>query len=341
MELPDFIEELEQAITHAGSDQVWKRQVGDKMLWFSPMTFVGQEKTNESLTNAELGVNVVFESKRVTLCHAIVGIGELDFRPWREGAAVFPSVNKEGKKVKVRLEEYLYEKMKAWGGQYIDDVFRVYADLLESHQKDNLKEIRFENAKDPRLELMELEARAAELRNQIGMPPMVEQGSPAARGSSEDETAVEECPEAPQEAAAQGSGKEKPPVPDDPDFDPFHPVRNDGLPKHVREAEAARNGGRRAPAPSSVQRPYVPAEGPPRAQGVPTAPDPAQAQPALVPEDELFVAPRGQPAPPAVPIPPANPDEVLEIPAERKQVPPPRIDPVAQNINPRFARPAR
>ncbi len=349
MDTPDFIAELEKAITNAGADEVWKRTIGDKVLWLSPVQSTGQEKTNEMLANPELGVNVVFESKKITLSHAIVGIGELDLRQYRGGAAVFPILNKEGKPVKVRLEEYIFYKMKGWGGQYVDDVFAVYADLLETHQKNNLKEIRFENAKDPRLELLELETRVAELRSQLGMPPLVEQGSPAARaakgGGSDDGSGqgsdtgadgeLEPAPPKPKAAA-------KSPVPDDPDFNPFSTVRNDGVPQHVQEAEARRDGRRPpAPQPQSVQRPYVP----------PTAPalEPLPRTP--TPEDELFSGPAAGslgPAedpvlmrPRAIPLPPVDAGDVIEAPAERVQAPPPRIDSVQQNVNPRFARPAR
>lgn len=329
MDLPDFIEELEKAVTNAGSDQVWKKTIGGVELWFSPMTFVGQEKTNETLGRDDLGVNVVYESKRCTLSNSIVGIGKLDFRPWRAGQAVFPVINKEGKQVKVSLEKYLFEKMSTWGGQYVDDVFSVYADLIESHQKENLKEIRFENAKDPKLELLELEARAAELRKQLNMPPLVEEGSPAARGPEEPSEEMEA-----QETPVRGPGG---PIEGDPDFDPFKPVRSDGMPQHVVEAESARPGARRAAA--SVQRPFVP-EVAPRVEPVPSAPEPPP--PPLTPEEELFQAQQVAPRPALViPVPPVNPDEVLEIPAEKKMVPPPRIDVVPQNTNPRFARPMR
>lgn len=336
MEHLDFLDALEKAITHAGSDEIWKRKVGDKVLWFSPITSTGQEKVNEALASDEFGVNVVFESKKVTLSHAIVGIGDLDLSQWREGQAVFPSTNREGKKVKVRLEEYMYSKMSGWGGQYVDDVFSVYADLLESHQKSNLKEIRFENAKDPKLELLELETRVKELREQLGMPPLVEQGSPAAKASP--------APEAEDDGKEEDFPAESP-VGDDPDFDPFKSVRNDGPPKHVQEAEAARSPRRaipQAPPPTSVQRPYAPADARP---AVPPSLEPLPRTP--TPEDELFSQqaqgddPLPPPGPRSIPLPPVRPDDVLEIPAERNLAPPPRIDNVQQNVNPRFARPTR
>jgi hypothetical protein len=323
MELPDFIEELEKAVTNAGSDKVWKRTVGDIELWFSPMSFVGQEKTNETMGRDDLGVNVVYESKRVTLSHSIVGIGKLDFRPWRNGTAVFPIVNKEGKTVKVPLEKYLYEKMTSWGGQFVDDVFSVYADLIESHQKDNLKDIRFENAKDPKMELLELEARASELRRQLNMPPLVEEGSLAAKNPDEPAGPV------PDDVNSEG------PAGTDPDFDPFKPVRSDGFPKHVIDAEAARSGERRHSA--SVQRPVSVQE----AKPVPSAPE--APEPVLVtPEDDLFQAAQAAKPRPAIPLPPVREEDVLEAPAEKKLVPPPSIDrPPATSVNPRFARPSR
>lgn len=314
MDAPDFLDQLEQLITNAGSDKLWKRTVGDLELWFSPMTLPAQEKVNETLTRAELGPNVVIESKRVTLSNGIVGLNGIDLRPYRAGQAVFSSVNKEGKSVKVPLEKYLYEKMSTWGGQYVDDVFMVYADLIETHQKENLKDVRFENSKDPKSELLELEARVYELRKQLNLPALVEEGSPAAVKTEDQDRAAPEV---------QGEVD-----PASPDFDPFKPVRNDGFPKHVAEAEAAKGRAQR-----SVQRPIVVSEAPPVRDPEVTG--------AVASEEELFQTPPVS-REPKIPIPPVRPEEVLEKPAERIQVGPPVVDrPPATSVNPRFARPSR
>ena len=78
--------------------------------------------------------------------------------------------------------------MSGWSSQFIDDCFSVLADLLETDQKTNLKEIKFENAKDPREELKELESRVRDLRESLSMPSLVE----APRRLAEEEEPDEE-----------------------------------------------------------------------------------------------------------------------------------------------------
>jgi hypothetical protein len=321
MEFPEFLEELEKSITNAGSNKVWKRTIGEYELWFTPLTLPAQEKVNESLSRGELGANVITESKRVSLSHAIVGINGFDLQEYRSGVAVFPITNKEGKKVKVTLDKYLYEKMGTWGGQFVDDVFSVYADLIESHQKENLKDVRFENSKDPKLELLELEARASELRSQMNMPAMVEAGSLASKTTKEDDD-IEELPTVKEIDPDVG-----------PDFDPFTKVKDDGVPEYVEAAEKnfddlrgrARAGHAKAEAlktPEVVKKNLEP---------LPRTP---------MPEDELFngnpVAKENQ-----VQLPPVRPDDILEKPADKTPVAPPVIDRPPTNINPRFSRPVR
>ena len=318
---PDFIEELERAMTGTGSDKVWKRTVGGVEIWFSPITVPAQEKVQLTLQRTDLGPNLVLESKRTTLAHAIVGINGVDLTPYRAGAAVFPITNKEGKRIKVRLEEYIHWKMATWGGQFVDDVFSVFSDLIDTHQTENLKEVKFENAKDPRVELLELEARAAELRDQLGMPSMVEAGSSAAGAPVDRVESIEpnRAPDDETEALAKDSV--------DPDFDPFKPVRRDPVPQHVADAEANMEAIRRS-----------------RSHGrtVPTAPAPAPAQRDPVPEDEIFPdVPTALAEPPSVIMAPVSPGEVLDRQADRVHVPPPPIDRLPVNANPRFARPRR
>jgi hypothetical protein len=120
-------------------------------------------------------MNVINETKRVTLSFSIVGINELDLREYRDNIPRFPGISKDGSKVKVTLDRYIYNKMTYWGAQYIDDVFSVFADLIETDQKENLKNIKFENAKDPESELEELQKKVDELREALGKPRLVEE----------------------------------------------------------------------------------------------------------------------------------------------------------------------
>lgn len=173
--MDDFLAELERNISNIGSSKCWKREVGDVVLWYSPITLHGQEKVNELLSNAEgLGMNIINETKRITLSFSIVGINDIDLREFRDNVPRFP-VNKDGKNTKVTLDRYIYQKMISWSSQFVDDAFSVLADLVETDQKSNLKNIKFENAKDPRTELKELEARVGELRSTLDMPRLVEE----------------------------------------------------------------------------------------------------------------------------------------------------------------------
>lgn len=172
--MDDFFAELERNITNIGSAKFWKRQIGDVTIWFSPITLTGQERVNDLLSNAEtMGMNVINETKRITLSHSIVGINDIDLREFRDNVPRFPSL-KDGKSAKVTLDRYVYQKMSTWSAQFIDDSFSVLADLVETDQKENLRSIKFENAKDPKTELKELESRVSELRSNMNLPPLIE-----------------------------------------------------------------------------------------------------------------------------------------------------------------------
>jgi hypothetical protein len=173
--MDDFLAELERNISNIGSSKCWKREVGDVVLWYSPITLHGQEKVNELLSNADgLGMNIINETKRITLSFSIVGINDIDLRDFRDNVPRFP-ITKDGKHTKVTLDRYIYQKMISWSSQFVDDAFSVLADLVETDQKSNLKNIKFENAKDPKTELRELEARVSELRSSLDMPRLVEE----------------------------------------------------------------------------------------------------------------------------------------------------------------------
>lgn len=170
----DFLESLENEITKIQSDTVWKREIRDLVVWLSPVSYNSQLIINSVYDNSELGSSVVFESKRTTLSHSIVGLGQIDLRPYKNSYD-FKKVNKEGRTVKCSLQDYMYSKIENWPCQFVDDVFEVYADLMESYQRDNLKNIKFENRKTPQELLREFEENAAEIRESLGLPRMVEQ----------------------------------------------------------------------------------------------------------------------------------------------------------------------
>lgn len=177
--MDDFIAELEKNINKIGAEKVWKRRIGDTEVWFSPISLYAQEKIAEMMNNSEqMGMNVLHETKHLMLSYAISGINGIDFRPYKDVAPYFPITGKDGKMTKVTLDKYLYHKMTNWSGQFIDDAFSVYTDLIETHQKENLANIKFENSKTPEEELADLEARVAELRKELNKPSPEAQPEP-------------------------------------------------------------------------------------------------------------------------------------------------------------------
>jgi len=216
--MDDFFSELERNLTNVGSSKYWKKEVGDIVIWLSPITTFGQEKVNDLLVNTDsLGLNIINETKRVSLSFSIVGINDIDLREFRDTVPRFPVQGRDGKATKVSLDKFIYHKMNSWSAQYIDDLFSVLTDCLESEQKENLKNIKFENAKDPVEELKELEEKAAEIRSNLGMPKMVEY---------KETPKPEPTPEKEVEAVSETSEVS-------PEFDPFTVVKIDKKPSAV------------------------------------------------------------------------------------------------------------
>ncbi len=213
----DFFKELEDSISNIGSDEVWKETIGGHKIWLSPISFTSQAKVQDNITNNDLGSNVIGESKRITLSHAIVGINDIDLRPYRNSGPVFgPVPLPGGKSMKVDLPGYLYLKMSLWGSQFIDDCFAVFADRLETHSKENLKEVKFENAKHPMEELSELMMRVTELRIQLGLPELVEQNNEISESQEFERSIRNERPDVVLDDEPDSSS--------DSSFDPFKPV---------------------------------------------------------------------------------------------------------------------
>ncbi len=173
-----FFQELESKLTSIGTKEVWKRKVGDVLVWMSPTTFSGQSEVRALIESAGLGPNVIFESKRKCLSQAIVGLDDVDLTHYREAGPIFPVMDPRlGKPTKVTLSNYIYFKMSGWGDQFISDLFDVFTDLMGSHEKNNLKEIQFENTRDPREEHDELYGKIIELRQRMGLPDLIESTS--------------------------------------------------------------------------------------------------------------------------------------------------------------------
>lgn len=335
----DILAELDRQLTNVNLDKYWVRKIGDFELWLTTIDYTQSNKVKKVL-EGEFGLE---EAKRVTLSAAIVGVNGNDLRPLRAVGKTIKVRSRDGKNNElVDLPEVIYRKIANWDAEFIDVVFDVYSDIMESHKKDLVKEIVFENAKSPEAELEELEERAASLRERLGKPPLIE----AQRLDLTDEPRTEEgdgSPSAPTDAeleelaqtARQEEGAPKEPVSftgDEDDFDPF---------AHVK----AMRGPAQAP-PDQQQTFVAPSAPPPVPVPVPSAP--ASAAPSAI---EAAIAQRraSSPIPGAAPAmvrpavkahaaQPSVPSEVLEKGAARIVVDPPKVNPnpAAQSKNPRF-----
>lgn len=153
------LEQLESLLDKVGADTLWKKKLGDRTIWLCPISYVAQEKVTEALTSSN-GILGLSDSKRITLSHAVVGIDDYDFRELATQGSVFPVKNAAGNTVMTTLDRFIYHKMGDWGAQYVDDLFSLYADLMEAYQQDNLKGIKFEGSS-----LAEEDSRSAEERS--------------------------------------------------------------------------------------------------------------------------------------------------------------------------------
>lgn len=298
----EFFKQLDEALTDIGADKYWERQIGGHTVWLSPVPFKSQHKINELLTNDELGPNVVGEVKRTTLSYSIVGFDGFDLRPYRDETPRFPIVDhREKKRVKVALHTYLYHKIEDWGTEWIDSAFEVFSDIIESVRKDNLKEVKFENTKDKREELAELEEKVAELRIDLGLPPMVEVKI------GEDEEVVKRPVKAKENAEPEPDLETEP-------FNPFRKIPTEAAP---------------------VSRP-VPAQAPAPVQA-PVQTLPVADSNSIIPG--LNASSKSSSTPDRPYVGGANGD-VLEKRSEREPMPIEVDKPIRQSVNPRFKRPA-
>jgi len=329
---PDFIAELDRTFTNVGTDIFWTKKIGKLEIWLSPLSVTGQERVTAALEKAVAGLNIVGESKKVTLSNVIVGVNSSDLREFRNGAPAFPSKGKDGKAVNVTLEKFLYDKMASWSTDYLDDVFSVYADLMESFQKQNLKDIKFENAKDPHIELQELEQKAAALRAQLGLPPMIE------KGTEENAEPTPESVAAALEAEEQLNQEREGQPGQTEDFNPFKTIEP-SVPSVPPVPEAPQQVAVPAPPQHPIHNPqgHPP---PPRQQPPPSAqPQPNFTMPAVLPANLRRPVPgpaqESSPENPHVAT-PSVPNEVIERPMAKGPAVRPQIDPTQGNRNPRF-----
>jgi hypothetical protein len=304
----DILQELDAKLSNIGHDQIWKRSIGGRIIWFISPSQTENMRINEIMSDETLGIHVLSEVKRVTLAFAIVGIDDIDLREYKVFGPIYDS--KTDKSIKVTKDKYLYIKMGAWGAQFMDDAFRVFSDVMSSYEKENLKEVKFENSKDPREELIELESRTTEIRLQLGMAPLVE-----AKELTVSPEEIEEAEEKEQEEASREQEKVESASPP---FDPFKTVRR---PVSAREEVA--------PEPVFVQ--------PSRTQSVPSNINPSILQRA---SEFAEIEGLGKINVPAGVIPhianPSNINEILDKPSSIPNTDPVIIDPVRFAKNPRF-----
>jgi hypothetical protein len=172
----NFFKKLDEALTNVGTDKYWERKIGGHNVWISLVPMKSQQKVNEIMNNAkELNLTVIGDIQRTALSFAIVGFDGIDLRKYRDGSPVFPVYNVHEKKTyNVSLDRYLYTKMGEWGTEWIESAFAVFSDITETVKKENVKDVKFENLKTKKEELLELEAQVAALRQELEMPQLVE-----------------------------------------------------------------------------------------------------------------------------------------------------------------------
>lgn len=174
----ELLKSLEEKVTNIGSDELYKKQIGNFLIWFSPLTYTDQGFVQAALSATEENLNSINDAKLKALSRSIVGIDDIDLRPYRNGSKVFEisdlSPGNRNKVVKVDLAKYIENKIMGWGQDFVDVAFDVYVDVSESTKKQFLSNVIFDNTKDPRVELAELETKVHELRSQLGLPLLEE-----------------------------------------------------------------------------------------------------------------------------------------------------------------------
>lgn len=342
----DFFEELDRKVSNPVADVSWERTIGGVDIVFAPIDFEHQAKVNETLQRDDLGTQVLQETKRISMAAAIVGVNGMDLRKLSGKKLIIQG--RDGKKKSVDVAGYMYEKMRGWDSEFLDACFSVFADLMDSHRKKLVDAVAFENAKDPREELLELEARAAEIREGLEMPPLVEVGSEAARTESDftpedrEELEDQEAPDFdPFEVQPPPEAPPSPAPPQAPSDESLEPPLED-IPEEAFQAAARGEKPSLSdgiPVQARPEQPYAPPPVPQPPPGKKQEQSPIQraiaareAGPNRVIRGRVDI--KGHKAQPSVE------QEVVEHPAERVHTQAPKIDrdPAVQNRNPRFAR---
>jgi hypothetical protein len=174
----DIFQDLEKKVTNIGTDEIYKKKIGQLTVWFSPLNYVDQGFMQAALEDAA-NPNSLQTAKLKALARSIVGIDEIDLRPFRNSGPSFTipdlkNPDNKSKKSKVDLAKYLEYKIHSWGQVFVDLAFDVFSDITETSKKKFSEGLVFDNAKDPRIELAELEVRVHELRSQLGLPVLEE-----------------------------------------------------------------------------------------------------------------------------------------------------------------------
>lgn len=336
--MEDFLEKLDADISNIGTNKIWKKKIGDKILWLSPIPYTAQLQLNDALASDDLGNNAIFETKRLTLSHSIVGFGEHDLRKYKDQNIFEIPQRGKTEKVKVNLQKYVHHKIGEWDSEFLDVAFQILADCLESNKKETLKDVEFENLKEPIEELAEFESKVHELRDQLGMPPLVEAGKDSKEDlEKEPEEAAQEEPSEAQEEPSEAQDNSVP-------LDPFEAIEN--------PEEAAKNISVPAPQPQGSSQPQS-AQSAQRSEPVRSVPIPKPPPPELSPiEREIQrrniknkvktgntpeTAHVAQPSVDQLVKQDQAQGVVEESKANKPPVSPPRIDPPTGNKNPRFA----
>lgn len=174
----DLLLALEEKITNIGANDIYKKKIGNLVIWFAPLSYTDQAFVQEALEATIEAGNSINTAKLKAISRSIVGIDDVDLREFRNGAKVFEVhevvPNKGRTKVKVDLAKYMEYKIRSWGQSFVDLAFDVFADIEESSKKKFAEGVVLENTKDPRVELAELEVRVHELRSRLGLPVLAE-----------------------------------------------------------------------------------------------------------------------------------------------------------------------
>lgn len=318
----DFLNELDEKVSNINLDIYWDRVIGGHKVRLSPIDFTHQTKVKAVLQKNNEENNVLDEIKKITLSGALTGFDGLDFQDKRQLGKVFKVKGTNGRKDEfVDFSELLCRKLAHWDAEFIDLVFEVFTDLMETHRKEMSKDVIFENSKSPREELEELEMKVSELRIRLKLPPLVE-----AKKLTEDETSENSEPEesSPEESLPEESSPEE-------EFDPFErkvSVKPESVSPKLEEPEIAETFSA-PPLQSAPEREPSAIEKALLKRG--NSPNISLAVPVVMPSGSRIIAHQAQPS---------VESDVVEMPAQRKVVDPPVIDPQVnrQNVNPRFKR---